>query len=202
MAPQRKSAAERRAEIVEAALALAAENGLQKATAEAIANRIGVTQPAIFRHFPRKDEMWQAVVGWLAEQVEATWRDALESAPVERRVDAVIAAHLAFVTRFPAMPLVLLSPELRRSCAAIGHGSQRLIGHFHAALAQAIADGQNAGVFATEVAAADAAHMLLAMVQGTALRWAVGGHPFDLPTEGVRLARIALSGLGAPRATA
>jgi AcrR family transcriptional regulator len=195
MIRQRKSAAERRAEIVAAALALAAEIGLNNTTADAIARRIGVTQPAIFRHFPRKDAMWQAVLEWLDEQLGQVWHDALQQAPAERRVEAVVAAHLGFVARFPAMPLVLLSPELRRTCAAIDQGSGRLIGRFHATLAQAVTDGQDAGRFDAGLAAADAAYMLLAVVQGTALRWAAGGHPFDLAAEGVRLARMAIDGL-------
>lgn len=195
MTRQRKSAAERRAEIVAAALALAAEIGLNNTTADAIARRIGVTQPAIFRHFPRKEAMWQAVLEWLEEQMGQVWRDALLHAPAERRVEAVVAAHLGFVARFPAMPLVLLSPELRRTCAAIDLGSGRLIGRFHATLAQAVADGQDAGRLDAGLAAADAAYMLLAVVQGTALRWAAGGHLFDLAEEGVRMARMATRGL-------
>ena len=195
MTRQRKSAAERRAEIVATALALAAEIGLGDTTADAIARRIGVTQPAIFRHFPRKDDMWQAVVEWLEDNLARTWDDALARAPSDRKVEAVVAAHLDFVTRFPAMPLVLLSPELRRSCAAIDHGSRQLVGRFHAALARAVEDGRAIGLFAAAVPAADAAHMLLAVVQGTALRWAAGGRPFDLTEEGVRMTRMAVNGL-------
>lgn len=194
MIPRRKDAASRRAEIVSAALSLAAERGPQKATADAIATCIGVTQPAIFRHFPHKADMWQAVLQWLQERLHERWAAAATAAPAAR-VEAIVAAHLQFVAQFPAMPMVLLSPELRRSCQAIGQGSERLIGAFHAAMADAVREGQCAGLLSTRIAAEDAAHMVLALVQGTALRWAVGGHRFDLPEEGGRLTRMAIQGL-------
>lgn len=195
MTRERKPAAVRRAEIVSAALALAAHIGPQKVTAEAIALRIGLTQPAIFRHFHSKDDIWQAVIQWLEDELRQRWSQAMAEAEAGLRIEAVIAAHFAFVARIPAMPLVLLSPELRRDHATIGRGADRLIAAFHATVMEAVRSGQQAGAIATQVAPADAAHLLVALVQGTALRWAIGASKFDLMSEGTNLVRLTIQGM-------
>lgn len=57
----RKPAAERKKEIVETAIRLAAECGPDRLTTESLAKEIGISQPAIFRHFPTKSDIWEAV---------------------------------------------------------------------------------------------------------------------------------------------
>lgn len=194
MTPRRKSAADRRAEIVATALALAGEMGPHKVTTEAVATRIGLTQPAIFRHFPRKDDMWLAVMTWLREQLSARWEAAL-AAPTHDALGAVVATHLDFVSRLPALPLVLLSPELRRDYAALAEETEHLMAAFMAALARAIRLDQTAGRLSDRTTPEDAAQLVLAVVQGTALRWAVGKQGFDLKGQGMRILALAITGL-------
>ena len=58
----RQSAAERREEILEAALEEFAEHGYHGASTEAIARRAGISQPYVFRLFGTKQELFKAVV--------------------------------------------------------------------------------------------------------------------------------------------
>ena len=58
----RKTAAERREEIVEAAFAEFAEKGLHGASTDAIARRAGVSQPYLFRLFGTKKELFVAAL--------------------------------------------------------------------------------------------------------------------------------------------
>ena len=51
----RLPAEERRAVIIEAVIELAAEQNPKGITTAAIAKRMGLTQGALFRHFPNKD---------------------------------------------------------------------------------------------------------------------------------------------------
>src|ERR1051325_11120065 len=58
--PQRKSAEERRDEILEAALIEFAERGLHGASTEEIAKRAGISQPYVFRLFGSKKDLFTA----------------------------------------------------------------------------------------------------------------------------------------------
>jgi AcrR family transcriptional regulator len=65
------SSDERRNEIVQAVLDLAGEDGPDAVTTQAIADRIGVTQGALFRHFPDKEAIWLAVFDWVRAALDA-----------------------------------------------------------------------------------------------------------------------------------
>ena len=68
--PKRKSTQERKSEIVDAALNLSADAGPGQITTEALAKRVGVSHGAIFRHFPTKAAIWNAVFETIAKKME------------------------------------------------------------------------------------------------------------------------------------
>jgi AcrR family transcriptional regulator len=59
---ERKSAAERREEILEAALVEFAAHGLEGGSTEAIAKAVGISQPYVFRLFGTKKELFMATI--------------------------------------------------------------------------------------------------------------------------------------------
>jgi AcrR family transcriptional regulator len=59
---ERRSAAERREQILEAALAEFAARGLEGGSTEAIAKAVGISQPYVFRLFGTKKELFMATV--------------------------------------------------------------------------------------------------------------------------------------------
>jgi AcrR family transcriptional regulator len=59
---QRKSASERREQILEAALAEFAARGLEGASTDSIAKTVGISQPYVFRLFGTKKELFMAAV--------------------------------------------------------------------------------------------------------------------------------------------
>jgi AcrR family transcriptional regulator len=63
----RKPADARRREIADAALRIVAEQGLGRFTAMSIAREVGVSDAALFRHFPTKDAIVLAVVDRVEE---------------------------------------------------------------------------------------------------------------------------------------
>ncbi|MFA5627222.1 MAG: TetR/AcrR family transcriptional regulator [Thiohalomonadaceae bacterium] len=67
----RLPADERRAATVIAVVDLAAKQNPNDITTAAIAKRIGLTQGAIFRHFPTKDAIFQAVMTWVSQRLLA-----------------------------------------------------------------------------------------------------------------------------------
>jgi AcrR family transcriptional regulator len=95
---KRKSTETRQTEIVDAAMHIIATKGTKKFTAQLVANEIGVTPGAIFRHFGSMDEIVDAVIdrmeSLLFEGFPPTAEDPLERLGVffRRRVQA-IAEH-------------------------------------------------------------------------------------------------------------
>lgn len=192
---RRKSAEERRDEIIAVTLQLASEVGPEGITTEAIANRVGVTQAAIFRHFPRKQEIWAAVVAWLRERVTARWAEAQQGVDdPSQRLRAVLTAQLTFITAIPALPAVLLSRELHAQ-PGLRAGLLGVMGEFRKTLAAILRDGQGVGCVRGDISPEAAANLLIALVQGTALRWTLSEGTFDLVAEGEQMLGMALEGM-------
>jgi AcrR family transcriptional regulator len=67
-----------RAVTVEAVLSQSAEQNPSEITTTAIATRMGVTQGSLFRHFPTKVVILQAVMEWVAERLSGFRADVQE----------------------------------------------------------------------------------------------------------------------------
>ncbi|MBR5078098.1 MAG: TetR/AcrR family transcriptional regulator [Victivallales bacterium] len=107
MDKKKKTLTSRQAEIVDAALKLIAEQGIQHLTIRNLSTAIGVTEAALYRHFPGKTEIIQAMVSRFEEDVDEIgelrgWR-AVEAALV-RRTELVLAK--------PDLARVLFAEEL------------------------------------------------------------------------------------------
>ncbi|MBO4526020.1 MAG: TetR/AcrR family transcriptional regulator [Victivallales bacterium] len=120
MDKKKKTLTSRQAEIVDAALKLIAEQGIQHLTIRNLSTAIGVTEAALYRHFPGKTEIIQAMVSRFEEDVddigELRGWTAVEAALV-RRTELVLAK--------PDLARVLFAEELFKDSpeiAQILHG--------------------------------------------------------------------------------
>jgi len=73
---RRVPAAERREELIAAAVHEFARGGLHGTTVESIARRVGVAQPYVFTLFPNKRELFLAALGRSFEKVAVTFQKA------------------------------------------------------------------------------------------------------------------------------
>lgn len=113
--PKYLPADERRQATVEAVIELAAEQNPSDITTTAIAQRMGLTQGALFRHFPSKGAILQAVMSWVAERLLTRVDKAAEgvASPVAA-LEVIFMAHVDFVSEYPGVPRILFG-ELQRS---------------------------------------------------------------------------------------
>lgn len=196
---RRKSAAERRREIVDAVLALAYERGPDGITAGAIAERVGFAQPAVFRHFPTMADIWLAVADTAGARVRERW-DAVddESAGAPDRLRSVLAAHIEVIVRYPGLPSILFSRELQAGNRELQARFARHMEAFGDRLQAIIETGQRRGEVRAGLDARQAAYSIIGLLQGTAFRWALNGQAFALQTEGMAAFEMLWSGLSEP----
>ncbi len=85
----RRTQAERRTEtralLLDAALAQLVADGLARFTTTEVGRRSGLSQGALFKHFPSKAELLAAVAEHLFDELRATYEEAFHSLPPSRR---------------------------------------------------------------------------------------------------------------------
>lgn len=166
---QYRSGDERRVEIVEATIAIIAEQGLREVKTAELARRVGVSEATIFRHFGSLEEILVAAVTWEA----AVLRDRIgafegSGTPWER-AEQLVLALIDFFEETGGGPIVIvtgqvvrISPEIRDvAMATLGLARRRLLGYVSDAVA-------SAGVAVSPEHVTD---LLIAVIQSSALRW-------------------------------
>jgi len=196
-ARQRKPAEDRKAEIVAAAIRLAAERGPDRVSAQVLAEAVGLSQPAIFRHFATKAEIWEAV----GREITAAMGAAMPvPAPGQARaaLAAAVAANLAHIAANPAIPAILFSRELHAENEALRAHFAAVTARRREGFARLIGQAQAEAGTQAGMAPEDGAALILAAIQGLAMRWSLEARGFDLVTEGRRLLHGLISAAVAP----
>jgi TetR/AcrR family transcriptional regulator len=167
---------ERQREIVAAVLSLAREHGPDSITTQAIADRIGVTQGALFRHFPDKEAIWLAVFAWVRESLGAVLDAAVAKADSPLgKIEHAFLAHVAFVAANPGVPRVLFHelqyPGDSRVRADVG----AMIAAYSKRLALLFAQAKKAGELPAGLDASLAPVLFIGAVQGLVIQSALAG---------------------------
>ena len=122
---ERLKGSERREQIIQAAISIMAEHGLQGATTRRIAEVMGVSEPALYKYFRGKKKLVLEALGEVGNRFVGTLTAAAEAgADVPERVYAMSEALYAFVMEHPEESMLLFEtitaardPEIR---AALG----------------------------------------------------------------------------------
>ncbi len=191
----RKSAHERKKEIADAAIRLAADIGPDRLTTEKLANEIGISQPAIFRHFPTKNDIWLAVANRIVELMNTSSKSYGKEnlTPIER-LQKLITGQLEFIKSTPAIPAILFSRELHAENEELRAFFAGMMSRRQKLLSELLQSEIDAGILKPGLNADDAAWFVLALVQGLAMRWSLNNRDFDLVEEGSRLLDLQLDG--------
>ena len=191
----RMKSGERQQEIVAAVLALARERGPDAITTQAIADRMGVTQGALFRHFPDKEAIWLAVFVWVRESLGAVLAEAVDkSRSPLANIEAVFHAHVAFIAANPGVPRVMFH-ELQYPGDSPARAEVRaMITAYRQRLAALFTQAKAAGELPAGLDAALAPVLFIGAVQGLVIQSALAGDESGMNKRARQLFPLLLDG--------
>ena len=164
MSDSRKPTADRQRELIDAALEIIARRGIAALSTRALAEHVGLSTGAIFRHFPSLDALLEAVVASVEAALDGSFPpDAL--AP-RARLLAFVEARSAAVGARPGIMRPILSEQFMLALPADGAARLRsCVQKTRAFLHRCVADGQSAGVFRRDLDARALTLIALGTVQ-------------------------------------
>ena len=178
---KRRSSKERRALAIDAVIDLASGMNPADITTAAISERMGLTQGALFRHFPTKDAVLQAVMESVSERLLSRIDEAVreETAPLEA-LRAIFMAHVGFIESNPGVPRLLFS-ELQRTEET---EAKRAVAAFLEASATRILvqldEAKKLGLVSPDICSRSAAMSLVGSVQGLVIQAMLSGRVGDI----------------------
>ncbi|HPG85626.1 MAG TPA: TetR/AcrR family transcriptional regulator [Spirochaetales bacterium] len=109
---------ERQKEIIQAAFDLISEQGIQELTIKKIAQVVGVTEPAIYRHFTSKVDILSAVIDEMVAQRNAAFlRCGIGSGTARDMIRSFFAVQASFFESNPSLSIMLFPEDLFRNNA-------------------------------------------------------------------------------------
>lgn len=188
---------ERRAVTVEAVVQLAAQQNPSEITTTAIAKHMGVTQGALFKHFPSKDAILQAVMEWVAERLMTRLDQAAQAAASPlAAIEAMFMAHVEFVAEHPGVPRMLFGELQRAELTAPKCMAQALIRRYGERLQRLIEAGKARGELDETLDAEAAATLFIGTIQGLVMHSMLAGDVANIRRAAPRVFAIYRRGIG------
>jgi AcrR family transcriptional regulator len=157
---------QRQQDLIMAAMAIAAEDGFSRLTIRNIAAKIGVTEPAVYRHFSSKIELMQAIMEDLQTAVAPYFTQFGQGeGSLKDRLSTFITGFFSALTGQPAYAPFLFSdevfnaePELRSTMLQIMQTNMTLLENSIKAL-------QKQGVCRSDIPASSLGQVLMGSVR-------------------------------------
>lgn len=166
-------AAERRAHAVQALLDLARHTAPDQISTAAIAERMGVSHGALFRHFPSREALWAEAVSWATNELDGRFdaRSDVSALPSPlAQVASLMAIHATMLAEHPGLVRMLFA-ELQRPVTSLARETGKaFMQRFRRRLADLMAAAQAEGSLDPQLEPEDFASLLVATQQGLILQ--------------------------------
>lgn len=186
----------RREQIVDATLDLLADTPLDKLTTRQIARRVGVSQPALFRHFRTRDAILEAVIDGMRESLSAAAAHLLEvtTSPLDR-AGGLVRLLFEHAERRPGLVRLVLAEETIGKRRPYQASLDHLVSMQRSFFATFVRKARERGDVTSTVDPEVASGLLLALIQGTLLGWIRGGREDPLGPWAARVSDLWVAGL-------
>jgi AcrR family transcriptional regulator len=193
---RRLSTEERQSEIIRVAVELAAEKGVDSVTTQDMADAMQLTQGAIFRHFATKDDIWVAVMQWIRDRLMKVLGKAAADAtnPLDA-IERMFFAHIAFISKHPAIPRLLFSELLHKKNSKLRQLIQEIISGYETRIAGLLESAKSQSLAPDDLDSKSAAVLYIGMIQGLVMQASVFGGKRSLHQEAVKTFPIFLCGI-------
>ena len=108
------------------------------------------------------------------------------------------SAQLAFIETTPAVPAILFSRELHSENEKLRAFFAGLMAQRQKKLSALFANGIKSGEFNKNINPDDSAYLVLALIQGLAMRWSLNNRDFDIVEAGSNMLEIQIMGFANP----
>ncbi len=189
---------QRRSGLLDAARDLIFTEGAARFTMRRLAQRVGITEGAVYRHFSGKEELLLALLERLFDRMRRRFSALVRhSAPAPVRLLTLGRLHLDLLLKSRINPALLLSDAIDPGQTRLRAALTRQMGLFRTSIRTIVQQGVSEGSLAADLDVAAAARCILGLLQGAVIRWTLTGRATGLRPQVDRSLRLLVTGCGA-----
>ncbi len=171
---------ERRLQILQTLASMLEQPGAERVTTAALAERIGVSEAALYRHFASKAQMFEALIDFVEQSIMGLIRQVTDrEAEGPAQASRIVALLVQFGEKNPGMTRVMTGDALVHEHARLQERVNLLFDKIEAQLRQSLRSSEGA---TPTVDAQVTASLLVAFLMGRLQRYARSGFK-RLPSE-------------------
>ncbi len=178
----------RQKQIIDVAIKLIDQGGIQNLTIRHIAEQLGISEPAIYRHFPSKRDILVAMLGQFKQRSgnHLSRARALDVSGLQQ-LETIFLEHLGQFANNPHMTAVVFSEEAFQDDKNLSETVFSVMTNAHNTITEIVEQTQQTGEIRGDIPKAHLALTILGTLRMLVKRWRLSGYDFDLQQESLRV---------------
>ncbi len=178
----------RQIEILEASLDIIDQGGIQSLTIKNISKKVGISEPAIYRHFDSKTDILLAILDYfIVNNNQIIRKDLMQNEDIKIVITKLFDNFTQTFLDYPALISIIFSEEIFRNDPIFREKSNRILNGNFEMITQLIKKGQASGQIQKDLDASALATMVMGSLRLCIKRWQMSDYAFNLPEQSQNL---------------
>ncbi len=189
-----KTITDRQFEIIEAAGKILTKEGVSGLTTKNLANEMGFSEAAIYRHFASKEKIVIAMLEYLANSLDERYTILLQNIQqAELRFVALFQSLFSFFNTNPHFVIAVFSDCLMEESGKINNAILKILGVKIKHLKPIIELGQHSKIFTEAISSDDLVHIVMGTMRLQMYKWRLADFQFDIIESGDNMIKSILT---------
>jgi AcrR family transcriptional regulator len=174
---------ERQNQIIQESIQLIAEKGIQGLTIKNISKAIGISEPAIYRHFENKDDIILAIISTMKQNTEEELSHVDENNPTIDKIKKMIQGHTDRFIKNPSLTAIIFSEEIFNNNSILAKPIRIMMKLNQNKLIAMIEKGQASGDVRVDIQAEQISLRVIGSFRFLVSKWHIMNFDFDLKND-------------------
>lgn len=175
----------RQIEIINAATELINIGGIQNLTTKALAEKMGFTEPAIYRHFNNKTDILSSVLNYYGQRLKQKMNE-ISQFQVRGlgKLKLIIKFQFEHFSKHPAIVMVIFAETSFQYEEKLSNAVRNILTTKRERVVYIIEQGQKDGSIRSDISASQLALVFMGSMRFTILNWRLNSYMMNLNREG------------------
>ena len=179
---------DRQKQIIQASLDLVANKGIQGLTIKNISKKVGISEPAIYRHFESKTDILLSIISTIKESSDIELSSLLdEEQTTINKIRAVFTVRAHRFSINPSLAAVIFSEVIFEDNSQLSDAIRTTMEDYQMKMIKIILQGQSKGDIVNIIDAEELALMIIGSFRLLVTKWHMSKNSFDLEVHTEKL---------------
>ena len=180
---------DRQKQIIEVAIKLIAAHGIQNLTIKNLANEIGISEPALYRHFRNKSDILDAVIKHFSETMQSAFLKLKQTDNSLERIENFILEHFKIFHRNNDFARVIFSESNFMNSDLLTKKIWNMMKNSAKIIENVLDEGRKSGEIRSDLEISNLVAMIIGSIRLLVTQWSISGMSFDLQSRGKSLCK-------------